>query len=221
MSEAIKVLLVDDHAVMRDGLAMMLNQVEGIEVVGGLPSGEDAMNRFAIYKPDVIVMDILMRGMSGIEATRWIKEQNSRVKIIIFSSEVKRDFVSMGMKAGIDGYLPKDIDKETLVEAIRTVAKGEKFFTTAITNLVFEAFYQAQKEGNKPAQKGTEELTERENQIFEQVAIGRSNQKIAEAFFISVKTVETHKANILRKLGLKNTAELVKYAIKHNIISID
>ena len=221
MSEAIKVLLVDDHAVMRDGLAMMLNQVEGIQVVGGLSSGEDAMNRFSAYKPDVILMDILMRGMSGLEATRWIKEQNSQVKVIIFSSEVKRDFVSMGMKAGIDGYLPKDTDKDTLVEAIRTVAKGEKFFTAAITNLVFEAFYQAQKEGNKPTRKGTEELTERENQIFEQVAIGRSNQKIAEAFFISVKTVETHKANILRKLGLKNTAELVKYAIKHNIISID
>lgn len=221
MSNVINVLLVDDHIVMREALALMLGQVEGINVLGGLSTGEEALNLFSAYNPDVILMDIMMRGMTGLEATRWIKEQNGNVKIIIISSEVKKEFVSMGLKFGIDGYLPKDVDKETLIEAIRTVAKGEKYFTSAITNLVFEAFYLAQKEDPKKSHKDVAGLTDRESQILEQVANGRSNQKIAEACFISVKTVETHKANILKKLGLKNTAELVKYAIKNNIISMD
>jgi DNA-binding NarL/FixJ family response regulator len=220
MNQASRILLVDDHTLVREGIASLLRSVDGIEVVGGLSSGEQAVNEFANYKPNVILIDIMMGGMTGLEATRWIKEQDSSVKVIIISSEIKKEFVSAGIKCGIDGYLPKDVDKATLVEAIQSVMQNKKYFNAAITNLVFEDFYSSESTGKK-IKKSSIDLTERENQVLEQVASGKSNQEVAEALFISTKTVETHKANILGKLGLKNTAELVKYAIKNNIIDLE
>jgi DNA-binding NarL/FixJ family response regulator len=221
MANSINVLLVDDHVMLRDGVAAILNQVEGIKVVGGVSSGEEAVNSLKTYNPHIILMDIMMSGMTGLEATRWIKEQDKNVKIIIISSEVKKELVSEGIKSGIDGYLPKNADKATLVDAIRTVSRGEKYFNQAIMNLVFEDFYKGEKEGNKASRRVAQGLTKRENEVLELVAQGKSNQEVADTLFISTKTVETHKTNILEKLGLKNTAELVRYAIKNNIISLD
>lgn len=213
--------MVDDHTMIREGIAAIINQAEGIEVVGGLSSGEEVVNSFQSYKPNIIVMDIMMGGMTGLEATRWIKEQDPSIKVIIISSEVKKELVSTGIQCGIDGYLPKDASKTTLLEAIRTVSQGGKYFNEAITSLVFEDFYQGEKEGRKRTRKVTQGLTKRENEILELVASGKTNQEVADTLFISIKTVETHKTNILEKLGLRNTAELVKYAIKNNIISIE
>src|SRR5687768_14646762 len=222
MSKEIKVLVVDDHTILREALTSMLNQIEGIKVVGGLSSGEEAVNLYKSFEPDIILMDIIMgTGMTGLEATRWIKEQDNAMKIIIISSEIKKEFVSTGIKCGIDGYLPKDTDKATLIDAIRTVSQGGKYFNKAITNLIFEDYYKSEKEGPKRGRKVMLDLTKREHEVLELVATGKSNQEVADDLFISIKTVETHKTNILEKLGLKNTAELVKYAIKNNIISLD
>jgi DNA-binding NarL/FixJ family response regulator len=221
MANSVNVLLVDDHVMLRDGIASILNQVEGINIVGGVSSGEEAVNGLKTFNPQIILMDIMMSGMTGLEATRWIKEQDRNIKVIIISSEVKKEFVSEGIKSGIDGYIPKNADKHTLVEAIRTVQRGEKYFNQAITNLVFEDFYKGEKEGVKSARPIAQGLTKRENEVLELVAQGKSNQEVADTLFISTKTVETHKTNILEKLGLRNTAELVKYAIKNNIISLD
>jgi DNA-binding NarL/FixJ family response regulator len=215
------VLLVDDHTMLRDGIAAILKQVEDFDVVGGLSSGEEAVNHFQDYHPDVILMDIVMGGMNGLEATRWIKEQNKEVKIVIISSEITKQYVATGIKCGIDSYLPKDANKETLITAIRTVMKGEKYFNQAITNLVFEDFYQKEKDGKKRERSVSTGLTKRENEILERVAFGKSNQEVADSLYISIKTVETHKTNILEKLGLRNTAELVRYAIKNNIITLE
>ncbi len=222
MTKETKILVVDDHTMLRDAITTMLNQIEGINVVGGLSSGEEAVNSFKSFAPDIILMDIIMgTGMTGLEATRWIKEQDPAMKVIIISSEIKKEFVSTGIKCGIDGYLPKDTDKATLIEAIRTVSQGQKFFNKAITNLIFEDFYKSEKEGPKRGRKVMLDLTKREHEVLELVATGKSNQEVADDLFISIKTVETHKTNILEKLGLKNTAELVRYAIKNNIISLD
>lgn len=221
MAKAVRILLVDDHTILRDGIATILAGAEGIEVVGGLSSGEEAVNTFANYAPDIILMDVMMKGMTGLEATRWIKEQDNNVKVIIITSEIKKEFVSMGIKCGIDGYLSKDIDRATLLEAIREVMQGKKYFNAVVTNLVFEDFYSTEKSGKKAQRKLTEGLTPRESEVLELIANGKTNQEVADALFISVKTVETHKANILGKLGLKNMAELVKYAIKNNIIPLD
>lgn len=217
-----KVLIVDDHRLLRDGLAALLNQAEDIQVVGSVPSGEEAINVFPSLKPDIILMDIMMGGMTGIEATRWIKEQDSNVKVILISSEIKKELVSAGIQCGIDGYLPKDVDQTVLQEAIRTVKKGGRYFNEAITNLVFEDFYQKKKLTNTHGKVTLpNDLTKREQEVLALVASGKSNQEVADDLFISIKTVDTHKNHILDKLGLKNTAELVKYAIKNNLISLD
>lgn len=218
----IKVLIVDDHRLLRDGLAALLNLAEDIQVVGSVATGEEAISIFPSLKPDVILMDIMMGGMTGIEATRWIKEQDNNVKVILISSEIKKELVTAGIQCGIDGYLPKDVDQNVLQEAIRTVRKGGRYFNEAITNLVFEDFYQKKKLTN-PHGKVTlpNDLTKREQEVLALVASGKSNQEVADDLFISIKTVDTHKNHILDKLGLKNTAELVKYAIKNNLISLD
>lgn len=218
----IKVLIVDDHRLLRDGLAAVLNQAEDIEIVGSVPSGEEAISIFSTLKPEVILMDIIMGGMTGIEATRWLKEQDGNVKVILISSEIRKELVTAGIQCGIDGYLPKDVDFSVLCDAIRTVKKGGRYFNEAITNLVFEDFYQKKKLINTQGKVTLpNDLTKREQEVLALVASGKSNQEVADDLFISIKTVDSHKNHILDKLGLKNTAELVKYAIKNKLISLD
>jgi DNA-binding NarL/FixJ family response regulator len=214
----IKLFLVDDHALMRDGIASMLAECSDIVVVGSSASGEEAISKVGELQPDVVLMDILLRGMTGIEATRWIKEQNNKVRVILVSMEVKKEFLSAGIQCGIDGYLPKDTDGQTLINAIRTVYSGERYFTEALTKLVFEDFYVHEKLKNPDTIKRPNDLTKRENEVLALVAMGKGNKEIAECLFISVKTVETHKGHILEKLGLKNSAQLIKYAIMNNIV---
>jgi len=218
--ERIKVLLVDDHQLIRDGIQSMLENTADLEVIGSVPSGEDSINQVRENRPDVILMDIMMGGMTGIEATRWVKEFDSTIKVILLTMEISRDYVSAGIKSGVDGYLPKDVDKETLLEALRTVYRGGRFFNDAIMKLVFEDFYSHEKLKSKD-KKLPNDLTKREYEVLGLVAAGKTNKELAEGLFISTKTVETHKTHIMEKLGLKNTTELVKYAIKNKIISID
>ena len=217
-----RVLIVDDHRLLRDGLAALLHAADDIEIVGSVPSGEEAISIFPSLKPDVILMDIMMGGMTGIEATRWIKEQDNSVKVVLISSEIRKELVTAGIQCGIDGYLPKDVDLDILREAIRTVKDGGRYFNEAITNLVFEDFYQKKKLTNTNGKITLpNDLTKREQEVLALVASGKSNQEVADDLFISTKTVDTHKNHILDKLGLKNTAELVKYAIKNKLISMD
>jgi DNA-binding NarL/FixJ family response regulator len=220
MPEKIKVLLVDDHKLIREGLRSMMLNLDDIQIVGSVPSGEDAINEARQNRPDVILMDIMMAGMTGIEATRWIKEFDPTIKVILVTMEISKDYVSAGIKSGVDGYLPKDVSKDVVIEAVRTVAGGNKFFNDAIMKLVFEDFYSHEK--LKPTQKKLpNELTNREYEVLCWAATGKTNKEVAEGLFISVKTVETHKTKILEKLGLRNTSELIKYAIANKIISID
>jgi DNA-binding NarL/FixJ family response regulator len=219
-NEKIKVLLVDDHTLIREGINSMIENTADIEVTGSVSSAEESINEVRDNPPDVILMDIMMAGMTGIEATRWIKEFDARVKVILVTMEVSKEYVSAGIKSGVDGYLPKDVDRETLLEAIRTVHRGGRFFNDAIMKLVFEDFYTHEKLKTANT-KLPNDLTKREHEVLGLVASGKTNKEVAESLFISVKTVETHKTHILEKLGLRNTTELVKYAIKNNIISID
>lgn len=220
MGEKVKILLVDDHSLMREGMASMLQAVDDFIIEGTVSSGEEAVNLVDEVQPNVILMDIMMRGMTGIEAARWIKERNAGIKIILVSMEVNKDLIAAGIKSGVDGYLHKDSEMEVLVDAIRTVAKGGRYFNEAITSLVFEEFYRHEKTGKSKEKKISNDLTRREHEILEIVAQGKSNKEVADTLFISIKTVETHKTHILEKLGLRNTAELVKYAIKNNIIPL-
>jgi DNA-binding NarL/FixJ family response regulator len=218
MSIKIRVAIVDDHGLLRQGIHSMLQGVEDIEVVATASSGEEAVTLVTTHTPDVYLMDIIMRGMSGIEATRWIMEQRKETSIILISSEVNKEFIGAGIKAGATGYLPKDSARETLITAIRTVMKGERYFSPEIRALVFEDFYLKEKDGKGLPKKKISELSKREEEVLTLIASGKSLREIGDQLFISVKTVETHKQHIQEKLGLKNTAQLVKYAIENKII---
>ena len=217
--DRIKVLIADDHRLVRDGMESMLSGASDVEIVGLVSSGEEAINAARSSKPHVVLMDIVMPGMNGIEAARWVKEVEDTIRVIIVTMEISKDYVSAAIKSGVDGYLPKDISKETLLEAIRSVYNGERYFNDAIKKLIFEDFYTVEKLKN-PKKALPNQLTKREMEVLGLVASGKSNKEIGESLFISVKTVETHKTHILIKLGLNNNSELVRYAVKNNIISI-
>ena len=217
--DRIKVLIADDHRLVREGMESMLSGASDVEIVGLVSSGEEAINAARSSKPHVVLMDIVMPGMNGIEAARWVKEVEDTIRVIIVTMEISKDYVSAAIKSGVDGYLPKDISKETLLEAIRSVYNGERYFNDAIKKLIFEDFYTVEKLKN-PKKALPNQLTKREMEVLGLVASGKSNKEIGESLFISVKTVETHKTHILIKLGLNNNSELVRYAVKNNIISI-
>ena len=221
MTKKIRVLVVDDHGLMRQGLTSMLKENEQIEIIATADSGEAAVNIAGELEPDLMLMDIVMKGMSGIEATRWIKEQRPKTKIILVSSEVNKDNITDGIKSGIDGFLPKDSDKETLHQAIHAVMNGDRYFSPEITALVFQDFYLKEKEGKGLPTRKASELTKREEEVLTKIAEGKTLKQAADDLFISVKTVETHKMHIQDKLGLSNSVQLVKYAIEHGYIEVN
>jgi DNA-binding NarL/FixJ family response regulator len=202
MEQKIRIAIIDDHGLLRQGIHSLMNGSTDIEVVATGSSGEEAVTILTAHNPDVYLMDIVMRGMSGIEATRWIKEQKPETKVILISSEVNKEFIAAGIKAGINGYLPKDSNRETLFQAIKAVMKGERFFSPEVTSLVFEDFYLKEKEGKGLPKKRTSDLSKREEEVLALIASGKSLREIADTLFISVKTVETHKQHIQEKLNL-------------------
>lgn len=217
----IKVLLVDDHALVRDSIAIMLAQTGDIQVVGRFSSGEELIGSVKDLQPDIIVMDIFLRGISGIEATRWVKERSSNIKIVLLSLEVNKELLRSGIQCGIDGYLSKNTETDNLIQAIRQIYGGKSYFDDAIVRLVFEEFYTSQRnEHQKDKIRLRTQLTKREMEVLSLIVAGKSYSEIGEELYISTKTVDTHKTHILDKLGLKNTVELVKYALKNEIISI-
>lgn len=214
----IKLLLVDDHALVRQGLENILKSIPDFTVIGSVSSGEEAINFCNEKKPDIILMDIMMNGMTGLETSKWIKDQHKEIKIILVSSEVNEELIKKAMACKANGYIPKNENKDAIIEAIRTVMNNKPYFSQDITSIVFASYFQEQS-GEKPKKKSTA-LTGREEEVLERIALGLSNGEIAEELYISVKTVESHKANILSKLGLKNTADLTRYAIKNGYISL-
>lgn len=215
----IKILIADDHQLVREGIESILSGVEDIQVIGLVASGDEAINRARQDKPDIVLMDIIMPGMNGIEAARWIKEIDESIRIIMLTMEISKDYVTAAIKSGVDGYVPKNIGKKTLLEALRSVHGGDRYFNEAVKKLIFDDFYTAEK-SKKPRRKLPNELTKRETEVLALVAAGKSNLELADALSLSVKTIETHKTHILMKLGLNNNTELIRYAIKHNIISL-
>jgi len=215
----IRIVIADDHRLVREGVANMLSNSKEVKVVGLAATGAEAINLAREEQPDVVLMDILMPGMNGIEASRWIKEVDDTVRVIILSMEISRDYVTAAMRSGIDGYMPKDVGFDELSDAIRRVYKGERVFHSAVEKLILEnAFTESQKKGNDKKALPNQ-LTKRENEVLSLVAADKSNREIAQLLGISVKTVETHKTHILIKLGLNNNAELMRYAVKNNIVA--
>ena len=198
----INVIIADDHAIIRDGLKAMLAGAAGIEIVGCAGNGKQAIDMLEGSGADVILMDISMPLMNGIEATKIITEKYPAVKVIALTIHEQIDQVRYMLNAGVHGYVLKDAAKEELIQAILAVSKGKKYYSEKI----MEKLSSLNTSGNKPL------LTEREKEILKLIAEEYTNQQIADKLFLSVRTVDTHRRNLFQKLGVKNTAGLVKYA---------
>ena len=204
---------------MAQGITRILGEAEGFEVVGWVPSGEEAITVLESLAPDVVLVDTELTTLTGLELSRWIKERYPKTKIVFLSTHINKQLLAAGIQCGISGYLHKDIDGATLCEAISSVDVGGHVFAEPLMKLVFDEYCERQKLKKPPPSHRPDRLTNREYEVLQLLAQGKTNREVGEALFISIKTVETHKSNILDKLGLKNIAELTKYAIKNNIIT--
>ena len=215
----IKILVVDDHSLVREGIVAMLSGVESFSIIGDAASGEEAISKVESLNPDVVLLDINMPGLNGIDTSKQLLANHEGLKIIILSMDVTQEFISEAIKAGVSGYLAKDTKKDILIEAIKKVVTGEQFFGDKVSEVIFKGFYK-QSKGEKIA-KQNKDLSKREVEVLKLIASGMSNRDIADKLFISIRTVDAHRNHIMQKLSLKSTAELVKYAIKEQIIELD
>ncbi|HEY3252124.1 MAG TPA: response regulator transcription factor [Ignavibacteria bacterium] len=216
-----KILIVDDHEVVRDGLRNILLSLDNISIAGEAGNGEDAIKMYNTVKPDLVIMDISMPGMNGIEATRIIKEKDPEAKILILTMHDNQEYLNQIIRSGAKGFILKNTDKEELLEAVRTVASGENFFSKDISKLIIDNYIRSAKETEKNDGFKEVPLTKREIEILKLIASGYSNQEIANILYISYNTVDTHRKNIMHKLSIKNTAGLVRYAIEKGLISLN
>jgi len=213
----IRLLLVDDHQVVRAGLRMLFQAEKDMEIVGEVGSGEEALKAVQDLKPDVVLMDVVMSGMSGIEATRRIKEASPDTAVLALTMHEDEQYFFEMLQAGASDYVPKRAAPDDLVSAIRVVSQGNVFLYPTLAGLLVNDYLQRVESGHAPADK---ELTPREQEVLTYIAEGYTNREIAEALVISVKTVDRHRENIMRKLNLHNRVELVKYAIEKGLISV-
>ena len=212
----IRLLLVDDHAVIRTGLRMLLGNEADVEIIGEAGTGHEAMEAVRIMDPDVVLMDIGLPDISGIEATRSIRAAHPRTAVVALTIHEDEEYFFKMLDAGALGYVPKRAAPEELLTAIRAAAKGEVYLFPSLAKLLVRDFlaYEPQKE-NQPALDG---LTPREEEVLACLAEGASNDEIAEKLSISPKTVARHRENIMSKLNMHSRTELVKYAIRKGII---
>jgi DNA-binding NarL/FixJ family response regulator len=211
-----RVLLADDHAVVRKGLRFILEQEPDLQVSGEAADGREAVRLARELSPDVVVMDIAMPQLNGIDATSQIVKQNPRTNVLILSMHNDETYLLRALEAGARGFLLKDTAEEDLVRAVRVAAQGKPFFSPAIAQALLEDYMRNLQQRNQ--QDSYSLLTDREKEVLQLLAEGRSNKDVAQLLNLSVYTVETHRTRIMQKLNLHNTAELVLYAVRKKII---
>lgn len=217
--DTINILLAEDHTIVRKGLRSLLEDEENLRVAGEAADGRQAVNQVAKLRPDVVLMDIGMPGLNGIEATRQIKKRFPEVNVLILSVHSQEEYIYQTLRAGASGYLLKRTAPAEMFTAIRAVCQGQFFLSPSISQKVVNKYVDYANRRQLPDRYAT--LSGREREVLQLIAEGHPRRKIAEILHISVKTVETHRANLLKKLNIDNTAALIRFAIWKNLIAID
>lgn len=215
VNKKIKVLLVDDHPVVRKGLHSCLANRDNLKIVGEACNGTEALQKVKELDPDVVLMDINMPGMDGLEVTEALRKDSPRTRVLVLSVHDTRDYVMRIVKAGARGYVLKDTPPDELVRAIETVNAGEAYFSPAVARIALNQ-YVAESDSNSPLTR----LSEREREVLVEIAEGKSNKEIASHLNIGVRTVETHRERIMRKLDIHSVAGLTKFAIANGMVSL-
>lgn len=209
--QKIRVLLADDHEIVRYGLSNLIDGCEDIDVVAEAGSGKQALKLYKEHQPDVGILDITMPDIDGVETARQIIEHDPEASIIILTMHNGFDYLKKGLKVGVDGYIMKNTKADELVSAIRKVSDGHKVFSDEVSDMLSQSFVESETHNDA--------LTARESEITALIAEGNTTAEIARLLIISPRTVEAHRRNVMKKIGAKNTAELVRYAVKHNLSS--
>jgi two-component system response regulator NreC len=213
----IRILIADDHGIVRAGLKLLLERISDMEVVGEAADGREAVRLARELKPGVVIMDIGMPLLNGIDAAAQISRDNERTGIIILSMHTDESYILRALDAGARGYLLKDNADDDLEQAIRSVAMGRPFFSPSVGKALLEDYVRLMRE--RRVQDSYEILTDREREILQLIAEGKSNKEAATLLNLSPYTIETHRQNLMQKLGLHNTAEIVLYAVRRAIIT--
>jgi len=216
----VRVLLVDDHAVLRQALRMLLESHDEINVVGDVANGRDAVQLAEELTPDVVLMDVVMPGLNGLDATRQIRKRCPNTRVLILSGYEEEEQIIEALRAGAGGYLIKESDIGELLLAIQAVSRGNTYFSSSLSERdQGNDFLMLARSGD--ARAGFDRLTDRAREVLQLIAEGHSNQSIAGQLVISVRTVKAHKAHIMSKLGARNRTDLIRYAIRRGIIGLD
>lgn len=215
---SVKIFLADDHQIIREGLINLLKKQPDFEIIGEAEDGHAAVKKTKALKPDIVIMDIAMPGLNGIEATRQIKTEQPEVKVIALSMHAEKRFVAEMLNAGASGYLLKTSAFEELVQAIQAVLLDKIYLTPKIAEDVIKDYIS---HVPRESLSAFSLLTQRERVVLQLIAEGNSTKKIASLLFLSTKTIETHRQNVMEKLDLRSVAELTKYAVREGITSLD
>ncbi|MEM7032621.1 MAG: response regulator transcription factor [Chloroflexota bacterium] len=213
---SVRVVLVDDHVVLRDGLKSLLNFEADIDVVGDASDGREALTVVAQVKPDIVISDISMPGLNGIESIRILRQDYPALKIAVLSMHSSQEYVLQALQAGANGYVVKQADASEVITAIRAIMAGGAYLSPSISKHLIDDYLTL-----SPDEVAGPKLTTREREVAQLMAEGESTRTISEALTISIKTVETHRMNIMKKLNAKSPADIIKYALKKGWISLD
>lgn len=211
-----KILIADDHDIIREGIKNILRKQPDYEIVGEAQNGEEALDKVSSLKPDILLLDITMPKKSGLEILSQVQRLSPKTKILIISVHKANAYVIQALKAGVKGYLNKENAADELLPALRKITAGQVYLSQAASSLILEKATQSPQETAK-----ADIITERELEVLRLVTEGKTAKEISEALFISPRTVENYKNNLLKKLGLHKTSDLIKYAIKNKIVDIE
>jgi DNA-binding NarL/FixJ family response regulator len=219
MNKPIRILLADDHTIVRQGLARLLEDQTDLRVVGEASDGRMAFEKATALKPDIVIMDIAMPLMNGIEAAKRIRKDLPETKILILSMYSHEHYIHELLETGISGYLLKDSSGRDIISAIKAAMKGETFLSPSISKKVVESYLSPRKSSSM--EERYKQLSNREREVFQLIAEGHSTKRIGEMLYVSVSTVKSHKGNIMEKLGISNPIRLVHFAIKLGLVDPD